>query len=118
MKKLNLLFICAIMFLSTFLLGCNNKSNNIAHYNDLKLIIYNLQEKNEDLYRNEFIIFGTAHSQYNGTENGYKSHYIKLQDIILTENCIMTRPETYNSYYWFYFDIEKIEFNNEIIWQQ
>ena len=109
--------ICTLFIASAFLfVGCGKDNDNIDSYTDLKSTIYDIQKNSEDLYRDEITIFGIAHSQYNGAEKSFLSKSLRLQDVILTENCLMTRPNETNGYYWFYFDINKIEFNNIVIW--
>lgn len=117
-KRISLSILCVlIIFCSVILFGCN--SSSVDEYSDIKNVIYELQKENaDDLYSYSIYIVGTYHSQYNGLEHSSTSS-IRLQDIIITNNCIFERPESSNAKYWLYFDIEEIQNNErEIIWSK
>ena len=117
-KRISLSILCVlIIFCSVILFGCN--SSSVDEYSDIKNVIYELQKENaDDLYSYYIYIVGTYHSQYNGLEQSSTSS-IRLQDIIITNNCIFERPESSNAKYWLYFDIEEIQNNErEIIWSK
>lgn len=116
MKKILCSLLCGItLFGSILLAGCGDTPK--SEYEDLKSIVYDIQKNSADLYRDEIKIIGKAHSQYNGAITSYNSYSVKLQDIILTDNCLLERPESNMGKYWFYFDIEEISFDTQIIWK-
>lgn len=118
MKKFLCSMLCGItLFGSVLLAGCGDAPKS-EPYTDLKATIYEIQQNSEDLYRDEIEIIGVSHSQYNGSTTNFLSSYVKLQDIVLTDNCILERPECYLAKYWLYFDVETIKFNSEVIYQR
>mgnify|MGYP001852069239 CR=1 FL=1 len=117
-KRICWFILCVlIVFCSVILFGC--KSSSVDEYNDIKNIIYELQKENaNDLYSYSIYIVGTYHSQSNGAEHT-DSFPIRLQNIVLTDNCIFETANSYNPKLWYYFDIEEIQNNErEIIWSK
>lgn len=119
MKKFSVsLLVCVLVLSGCFLFtGCNN--SELDKYAELKETLFELQANSENTYTYIYIK-GTRYNQYNGSEGNSSGYSVRLRDIILLENCIWERSSNHmDDYYWFYFDIERIEDENDnVIWSR
>ena len=118
MKKLGVSLLCCILVVSGCFLFSGCESSELDKYDELKEILFELQANSNDLYEDTIYITGIRHSQYNGNEHPYTSPFeIRLQNLLIFENCIWENSAGTALFYWFYFEITQIQNSNgEIIW--
>lgn len=112
MKKICIFLL--ILFVTPFIfIGCNKNYN----YDNLINSIVELQETSRDLTKSYITITGERRYAGNGSSTHMNSDQVTLQDVILTENSLITRNNGL-SYYYLFCEITEIKYNGNAIWSK